>query len=489
MAAQFSASPFVASDRPGTTDFQSSLVSEPGSPFSVSVNTFPVHNGTYAGVLVTPTRRVTSGFQNLSFLLKGSETTTVTVHFRKPRRSSFAFSSLPAKQGHLSDSSEKNAYRRVSFDATQFGIPTGSQIDKIVISPDTSKGGGTFLVNDIHVNGMPATKEVKNGTLFYKVVDNLSKGPLEGLTRFHRFHSALGTTSMTLTNGTTSTITVFMTSFPGFGSSYTSGANVPLSGVTISQDPNNSAIGYFTLNPNQTTTYSAGLDLDVNIYCAIDSTNPTNDAQCLGSIGATFAEVNINNGGQEVVDISEVNGVNAQMQITLPHGSYGACTWSNGDYSTGGTIPNGGDQQIPITTILNQPGPGPNYYGDYGNPGVYPFGCDNCISRYNLSPPVFAAGCSSVTYPSSDVGCNNAINTYQPTYTSPPTGVTALPTDSYAPGGLIYDQSLNSGSSYGICQANRTSCPGGVVAVTIVQYPWNGIPSSLHGHPHHGRHH
>jgi hypothetical protein len=62
----------------------------------------------------------------------------------------------------------------------------------------------------------------------------------------------------------------------------------------------------------------------------------------------------------------------------------------------------GWNEYIPVPLISNNPGNAPNFSGDstavlpynigLGNVGVFPFGCDNCISR--ATP-----GCNNATYP------------------------------------------------------------------------------------------
>lgn len=216
--------------------------------------------------------------------------------------------------------------------------------------------------------------------------------------------------------------------------------------------------------------------------------------------GATFVEFNVKNIIFDTVDISEVNGVNAQWSIELPSG------WTNSAYR------NAMGQMIAITHIENSPGDLPNFYGDYGNPGVYPFGCTNCASRYqNLSTPgsppgTQRSGCMAsdslppVPYPTNDVGCDNAIN-YYPTnantnppvppesrnpplagYQDPPPGMKALPFDKFYDPQLkkpLFDIAKNPPipfAGYGICEFLRGPAPlGGSFDITLKQYPFGQI--------------
>ena len=165
---------------------------------------------------------------------------------------------------------------------------------------------------------------------------------------------------------------------------------------------------------------------------------------------------------------------------------------------------------------MNQPGAGPNYYGDYGNPGVFAYGCTNCASRYNNpsapgSPPgTLAAGCvgafgwSNSNYPVSDLGCDNAINYYPnngdnpfpnpgpppngryTAYQNAPPGVPApLPADLHYgnPPHKLFDLSTQTpipAGGYAICQlgpsgGNPVVKSGGTVTVTLLQYPFGQV--------------
>ena len=467
---QFLAVPFVASDRPDTTDFKTAVVSTPGSPFSVSMNTVPAPQGTYAGVVVTSTKsRYLSGFQNISFLLRGPNTTKVTVHLQRRGRSSFDYLGATASQGITGESATPGSYQLVSLNARQLGITPGSRIDRIVISPDSARADGSFLLNDIRINGVPVGKSLIENTKFYRVVNGTATGPLEQFAFAGTAVTAF--TSMSLKNGTTVSQKFYIslvspsaiTDVTTINFTSSSGTVTP---TAVGGPPNPNSLGTFTLTANQTISYSPTVQMCANFYCPVDPANPTNSQQCSGTVGATFAEININ-GGFEVVDISEVNGVNAQWQIIPPPVSSYTCTWSSGSYlqPNGGSPPAPNPQQyIPITSIVNNPGPYP-FNGDIGNPGVYPFGCDLCISRD-------IPGCASITYPTSNTGCDN-------------TGTPSkLPKDTYSPYGLIYSQ-----SAYNLCQANRApGCAGGTVALTLLSYPFGGTPASPHHPPPPHRH-
>lgn len=266
-------------------------------------------------------------------------------------------------------------------------------------------------------------------------------------------------------------------------------------------------IWYFTLVPGQTaqlTNYVA-TPMHFALWVPVDSSSTGQmPATCwfsnwcfgpstLGAppnanpAGVTFVEVNLSGTTFDTVDISEVNGVNAAWAISLPG------HWSNNSYldHTG--------HLIPVATVANKPGAGPNFYGDYGNPGVYPFGCTNCASRYDNQ--VLRSGCLAsesqppVTYPSFDVGCDNAINYYpnndpytitnppNPQYENPPPGKRALPVDSYAPGGVLFDLQKHKPKNqqqrffgYGICNILRGSAAsGGNINVVLRAYPFGQV--------------
>lgn len=207
-------------------------------------------------------------------------------------------------------------------------------------------------------------------------------------------------------------------------------------------DPDKALQGYFYLNAGNTATCKPTLTFSANFYVNgnggpnTDGSLPKNgtcitngDVQGPG-IGVTFAEVTLNvptDGiilGDEAVDISEVNGVNAIWEISLPLPS-GPLTPGNPNYpkwfstafywgGTPGAPSNDGvktttpwgdfgwNEYIPVPLISNNPGNAPNFSGDstavlpynigLGNVGVFPFGCDNCISRAK-------PGCDNATYP------------------------------------------------------------------------------------------
>ena len=189
--------------------------------------------------------------------------------------------------------------------------------------------------------------------------------------------------------------------------------------------------GYFYLNPNNTASYAPTLTFSANFYVNgndgqnTDGLLPKNgtcitnvDVQGAG-LGVTMAEVTLNvptDGiilGDEAVDISEVNGVNAIWEISLPlpalplnppndnypqyfstAGYWGGTPGATHDdgvktQTTWGKF--GYQQLIPVPLISNNPGDAYPFSGDstaelqwgigLGNVGVYPFGCDNCDSR------------------------------------------------------------------------------------------------------------
>jgi len=256
---------------------------------------------------------------------------------------------------------------------------------------------------------------------------------------------------------------------------------------------------YFYLKKRQTARFSSydvnQLASQVALYCPADSsssgqdpTNPNIVNQCTSTTGATFVEFSLSATASDNCDISEVNGVNAIWSIDLPNGGWITGAWA----SPSGII------QVP--RVENHPGASPTFYGDYGNPGVYPFGCSNCVSRYNnptapASPPGNLAVPCSFTYPGQDLGCDNAINYYpnngdapwlsQPppngrytAYENPPPGVKSLPYTRYYKGNhhTLAPANTQTSTGYGICQLNvspsgNPAVPaGGTVTITLLRY-------------------
>lgn len=125
-------------------------------------------------------------------------------------------------------------------------------------------------------------------------------------------------------------------------------------------------MGCFTLPAGATTRVGGlnGLGLNGNLCFG---TPPLNCPCVEWQEGVCLAEFIINNGfqpgGQETVDISCVCGANAYLKITL----------SAPDWTT-----NGG--AIQVSSIANA-----TRYQNTGLIGVFPWGCDNCVSSDN--PP------------------------------------------------------------------------------------------------------
>jgi hypothetical protein len=207
-----------------------------------------------------------------------------------------------------------------------------------------------------------------------------------------------------------------------------------------------STTGFFFLLAGDSVKFvpqPGNLTFSGNVYTNGSSPPNLNDGECYtnggGGPGATFAEFTVNidptyiAGVSDTVDISEVNGVNALYTMTLPlpspvDGSLPEYNqifatsfyYTHTSYSPGGftRYPSWGQfsegQFIPVPEIANNPGPGPApFTGDattglgsqtfspvkaaesiplsqssvysHGNVGVYPYGCDTCISSTN--PP------------------------------------------------------------------------------------------------------
>jgi len=436
---QFTAVPFTASGSPDSGDLNANVVSDQGTSFAILSNPNRSTLSSYAGVLITPSHaRVVTGFQNVSFLLKGSSTTQVTVHSAPPGHGSFNYSWVPSSKGMDSDQSASDGYQKVSIDARQLGLSAGSRIDRLVITSDPYSQQPSFLVKDLRVNGAQVETSISSGTKFFKVASNSATGPLGPA---HIVKSASNVTTVSFKNRTGSTVTCFitLTPAPAEPSASISNINQISSSVSITGYDSNPLHGTFTLGSEATATFapmSGGPQLfSANMYVGDQS-------ECTPPYGETFAEFTLNVDGnpltEETVDISEVNGVNALYDIDLTPTSVYACEWSNSDYLQ----QNG--QYIQIKRIQNTPGAAPNFEGDINSIGVYPFGCTNCVNR--AGAPV------CLTYPSGDTGCDT-----------------------------------NDGQ-HNLCQANRVyqttapppsqSCLGGVVAITLLQFPYSGASGS-----------
>jgi len=433
----YGAVPFVAADKPDSDDFKASLVTTPGKTFAVQCNPSRDYKGSYSGVLIRPTRtHVTTDFQTFSFLFKGDTTAIVTAHSGRPQRGSFNYTWSTVGNGDTGQV-DGDGFHKITLTAGQLGMSAGSRLDRLVITADENSDNQAFLVKDLTINGASVDSSVLNGTKFFKSVANGSNGPLgESSNKRGRFWPTpkggigkLGATpgigtSVSFTNNSGQTATCFMTLTPA-------PAEISKSISTFSQLQTNATItsydgnplhGTFQLSNNQTVSFQANSSsvpiLSANLYVG-------NQAECTLPYGETFVEFTLNVDNQplslETVDISEVNGVNAEYMINLPIPTPDSetCIWDNSNYLNSGAF-------IPITTISNNPGAAPSFTGDANNIGVYPYGCDVCNARQ--APP------DCLTYPSGNTGCSTVQNA---------------------------------------CQAFRAyQCSGGTVAVTLTNFPY-----------------
>lgn len=482
MAASYSASPFVAAEKADTTDFTSAQATGVGNPFVLSVNSSSPASGTYAGILILPTSG-RSAFQNISFTLQGSDALRVSVRYKRDGKGALNFSSLPVNFNSNGKMTSKSNLRRVDLSSRAFRIPAGSTIDRIVITPDTGYGANKFLVSDLRINGAAPARNLTAGTKFFPVTNGIgTDAPLADTAGF----IATNSSSVLIRNdvGAAGSSQLFFLQNYGPNTITLVDHLHKSTGIPVTLVPGTTNIYYFTLNYGQTAEYSgysAATPFQCSIYVPLStSVNACNvtasdTVYCNSSTGVTLVEPNIYAQSSDTIDISEVSGVNAQWQVELP------CGWVTGAYL------NASQQYIPVSVVKNNPGAAP-YYGDYGNPGVYPFGCTNCASRYNYE--TYAPGCSTFSYPSNDVGCDNAINYYpnntasnptanppNPAYeVAPPTVTHGLPVDKYAPGKRIFDLSTLvplPALGYGICQLTRsTQCSGGTIKINLKKYPY-----------------
>lgn len=257
---------------------------------------------------------------------------------------------------------------------------------------------------------------------------NLAKAKLTGLPE--------SATMFQLTNGTDTQVYFWMVLTPVSGSTpdypadeeITDINDVYLIGATatgegqIKSFNGSTLVGYFWLNPGTTVVCAPNKTFSVQIYT--NGSPGEDDSLCCTPYGVTLVELTINVDGAylggETVDISEVNGVNAiySIDLPLPPGDL-AQTPPDGFYPfffccssylfpAATTVPIwgsfGAGMYIPVSSIINNPGP-PPFNGDRygvlpygagtGNVGVYPYGCDLCTGR-NLP------GCASIDYPPAD---------------------------------------------------------------------------------------
>ncbi|HEY9773609.1 MAG TPA: hypothetical protein V6C81_07345 [Planktothrix sp.] len=435
-ALTFFATPFVAADKPHNAELRSSVVAAKGSPFAIKASHDAQARGMYAGVVIEPTQAFTN-LQTISFSANQPENIRVTVHSQMDGKNAFNYTWALASAGAKNDGTQGT--KHIVLNSSQLHVNPDSFVDRIVIST-VGDSNASSVISDLTVNGQPVTKVLAHGTRFYKVIAGHSVGPLGGPPLKS---DGLPTTftTMSLTNSTGSTRYFFMTLTPpkGYPASevYNNVNNVSftVSGTNhvsgsgegkITKYPGTTGLtGFFYLNSNDTVSFSPTLTFSAAFY--VNGTGKTthggpNDCNCITGvhdgvpvegtgIGSTFAEVTLNVDstylGDEVVDISEVNGVNSLWSISLPlattpvypqyfdSDNYVFCSTTTtpwGTYNQG--------QLIPVPSIANAPGPYP-FTGDRnaalsyctcapygtgpmvcnGNIGVYPIGCDDCISR------------------------------------------------------------------------------------------------------------
>ena len=450
----FVATPFVAATDANTTDLSSTVVTAAGSPFSVSVNKSAIAKGEFAGIVLDP-QALDQDFQNISFLLSGAESTQVVVHSQARGTRILRVKGVSAKEGMKSGSSS-SGYRLVKLNADQFGISTGDAVDQIVISTDQSASQPSFTVKDIQVDGTSVSKSLEDGTHYFPVLNGISSG-LSAVISSQVGGLPTTPTNVSVTNSTSNQQQYFYINLllPSATSGYPADEEIQsLSDIsTAASGPNvttgegqitqfDSTHGYFFLNPSDTVTFttspnSSGQYLAFSAQIFTNGTS-TNNSQCITDVtqgvgvGATFAEFTINADisyiNPDTVDISEVNGVNALYQITLPTSTTYGQSFCSGAYLYASKTRAG--QYITVPSIANQPGPNfpftndstvalskpsqAEYFGPkghthiygHGTVGVYPFGCDLCTALHKpgCMPSSLYAGTVPQTAPICQVG-------------------------------------------------------------------------------------
>ena len=436
----FVATPFVACDKPHNGELQSVVVTAKGSPFAIKATHDAHARGMYAGVIIEPTAAF-SNLQSVSFAASQPESIRVTVHSQMQGKTAFNYTWAPASIGARNDGDGQGT-KHIVLDGNQLHVNPQSLVDRIVISTVGVDNDASTVISDLAVNGQPVTKMLAKGTRFYRVIAGHCAGPIGGPPLKS---GSLPTTftTMSLTNSTSKKRYFFMTLTPPSpypaGEAYNNVNNVSftVSGPNHVSGSNEGEIavfpgthkltGFFYLNANDTVSFSPNLTFSASFF--VNGTNKSthgglSDCDCITGvhegtlyegpgIGATFAEVTLNvdsaHLGQETVDISEVNGVNSLWSMSLPlpanpstsypqyfdSDNYVFCSATStpwGSFSQG--------QLIPVPSIANSPGKYP-FTGDRtatlsyctcppggtgpmvctGNIGVYPIGCDNCVSR------------------------------------------------------------------------------------------------------------
>ncbi len=449
-ASPFTASYFVAADKEDTVDFSTNMATAPGSPLAIRVNKTPVSHGNYAGVeICAPTPDV--NFQNVSFLLAGSEATQVLVHSQAKNTNFLNYRGTIAKNG-MKFGKAVDGYVKVSIDAAQMNIAPGDAVDKIVISTNENDSKASFTIKDISIDGKLVSKSVQNGARFYPVVNGKSSGPKENLTQVVKgLPTTPATASVLNSSGAIQYfyITLLLPSKTTTGYptneeiknlsnvlTSTSGPNVVSGEGTITKI--DAKHGYFFLNTGDTvsfTTNPSNHTFSAQIFT--NGTNPNSsmwpdNGQCITNVnaanqpiqgagrGATFAEITLNVDTNYLLgdsaDISEVNGVNAIYKITFPPlPAHAATTNYNAFFCTsnylfaknqvykGSAFQKG--QFIPVQSIQNRPGS--SFTGDATAP-LLPVSPAETVPKGTVythgTPGVYPFGCDLCTT-SSKPGC------------------------------------------------------------------------------------
>lgn len=361
--------PFIASDRSDTPDFLAQVGSTgKRSPYVLSTNKPQVPYGTYNGLIIKPEYPQSPiELNNLSFAYKGSSNVAAIVHYNTPASKTHGAAHLGTSSVLLNTGTSlgntKDGYQKVSFTASQLGLPEQNVIQKIVLVPPTQGKSGKFLVDDIRVNFSPINKALE--TLFFTVQGGSATGPIGSMPKGKLKQANFGT-SLKVTNTTTSSVVVWLT----LPTVCTPNSNCLLSVQNIFSGMTCVAGGCFqgsqTLAPGQTISYIPAAADPASIQGAIISFNSAPTCN-VGNYEFTINNDSQGQYAQETVNISLVNGNNASAKFTLDNGKGADWTTNYG-----------------LVTYKN---PFQNYAGNnFGVTGVFPFGCTNCTFLSGAAP-------------------------------------------------------------------------------------------------------
>lgn len=398
---ELSATPFVAADSPNTKSMSASIVSTAKrSPFANATHVKQAAPASYGGIIISPDNPAFEGkFQSLTLDYKGPANSACYVDYRPPV-GNWMRSSVFLSEGKTI-ANQKDGFKTVQLSNKQFGISENSLIKRITIVPPAQKSAGRFLADAIYFNDSPV-KKVMN-TLFFNVGGGTATGPLEFASQRKLTSTGIPTaaTQFAIWNKSNYAQNVYVTIGLGQPACAIAVPNqLPLQiGTTpVTWNSTTDATTYYFNLPagkiarsNFTVTATTPAPMLTGMAMAFGTAanncnSPPPAIQAFPQ-GTTKAEFSINTycwtndySHNETADISINGGNNAflEMRFGGTNTSQWLLAYNNQNYKVQNAI---------IRNFCQG--------SNLNNPGVYPYGCTNCISGPAASPCPSVNTCST----------------------------------------------------------------------------------------------